>query len=150
MSEVDDFLAEVLPGQIAAETEIHNGNVGPRLAMWSHNDPVTVFGTWRLNNGWDGVRDAISNVATTFSNCTSYNFEVHAAGVSGDLAYTVGFEPTTCSVNGVEQTFTLRVTNIYRREDGTWKLAHRHADRKTEDNSTPASLPESATTKGYG
>jgi ketosteroid isomerase-like protein len=150
VSEVEEFLKDILPRQIAAEIEVHNGKVGPRLAMWSHNDPVTVFGTWRLNSGWEGVSDAISNVAATFSDCKSYDFEVHAAGASGDLAYTVGFEPTTCSVNGVEQTYTLRVTNIYRREDGEWKLVHRHADRKTEMNSTPSGLPDSATKAGYG
>jgi len=29
-------------------------------------------------------------LASRFSNCTAYRFELVAAGVSGDLAYTVG------------------------------------------------------------
>ena len=129
MSEVEEFLNDILPRQIAAEIEVHNGNVGPRLAMWSHNDPVTVFGTWRLNNGWEGVSDAISNVAATFSDCKSYDFEVHAAGASGDLAYTVGFERSHRSVDGSPPSdMVLRVTHIYRRIDGDWKIMHRHAD----------------------
>ena len=44
---VDDFLAEMLPKQVAAETAIHNGDVEPRLALWSRTDPVTVFGAKR-------------------------------------------------------------------------------------------------------
>ena len=48
---VDDFLAEMLPQQAAAETAIHNGDVAPRLALWSRNDPVTVFGAKRSATG---------------------------------------------------------------------------------------------------
>ena len=43
------------------------------------------------------------------------------------MAYTVGYEHTSASVNGEPRTYTLRVTQVYRREDGEWKVAHRHA-----------------------
>jgi ketosteroid isomerase-like protein len=57
------------------------------------------------------------------------DFEVVAAEVSGDLAYLVGYERSAFSVDGgpVEAT-SLRVTHIYRREEGAWKLVHRHGD----------------------
>lgn len=48
------------------------------------------------------------------------------AEVRGDVAYTVGFEHISASVDGVARTSTLRATQIYRREDGSWKVAHRH------------------------
>jgi len=49
--------------------------------------------------------------------------------VSGDLAYIIGFEDVANSVVGVPvQPYTLRVTHIFRRDDGVWKIAHRHAD----------------------
>ena len=149
-NETEEFLKYMLPKQIAAERAIHGGNVEPRLALWSHRDPVTLLGVKVSGKGWADLSAKFRTVASWFSDTTSYEFEVIAAGASGDLAYTVGFEPTTCSVNGVEQTYTLRVTNIYRREDGEWKLVHRHADRKTEMNSTPSGLPENATKVGYG
>ena len=48
---------------------------------------------------------------------------------SGDLAYTVGFERSHVSIDGgAPGDMTLRVTHIYRRIDGDWKLVHRHAD----------------------
>ena len=60
------------------------------------------------------------------------------AGVSGDLAYTVGFEHTSVSVDGVPvEPYTLRVTHIYRREDGEWKIVHRHGDAPPVDQSLP-------------
>ena len=55
MSDLDDFLATTLDRQIKAEEAVHNGDLGPRLAMWSTKDPVTVFGAVRSATGWDEV-----------------------------------------------------------------------------------------------
>jgi ketosteroid isomerase-like protein len=98
--------------------------------MWSQQDPVTVLGAMRGASGWDEVSQSFHWVASRFSNCTAYSFELVAAGVSGDLAYTVGYERGSWSWDGgpVEST-TLRVTHVYRRENGEWKIVHRHADR---------------------
>jgi hypothetical protein len=46
MSELDDFLTTTLPRQIEAEEAIHNGDVEPRLEMWSRKDPVTLLGAF--------------------------------------------------------------------------------------------------------
>ena len=32
------------------------------------------------------------------------------------------------SIDGEPRTITLRATQVYRREDGEWKVVHRHAD----------------------
>ncbi len=64
---------------------------------------------------------------------SKYISELIAAGASGDLAYTVAYEHNTVSVDGAPRTYTLRVTQVYRREDGEWKLAHRHGDELTPD-----------------
>lgn len=138
MSEVDDFLQAAIPRQLAAERALHNGDAGPRMAMWSHDDPVTLFGAWLMDSGWDRVSHAFERVASTFADCTSYDFEILAAGASGDLAYTLGYEHTSTSIRGEAQSYTLRVTNIYRREDGDWKLVHRHADRVAAEATNPA------------
>ena len=93
-TEVDDFLADMLPRQVAAETAIHNGDAAPRLALWSRNDPVTLFGAKASGSGtgWDDLSAIFRTVASWFSDSTGYDFEVVAAGASGDLAYTVGYE----------------------------------------------------------
>jgi ketosteroid isomerase-like protein len=33
---------------------------------------------------------------------------------------------------------TLRVTHVYRRENGVWKIVHRHSDNAPFDQSPPA------------
>jgi ketosteroid isomerase-like protein len=126
--ETEQFLAEMLPKQRAAEQAIHNGDVAPRLALWSRNDPVTLYGAKLSSSGWADIEQKFRTVASWFSDSTAYEFEVIAAGASGDLAYTVGYEHNRVKVAGEPQSYTLRVTHVYRREDGQWRIVHRHAD----------------------
>jgi ketosteroid isomerase-like protein len=127
-TEAEDFLGEMLPKQMAAERAIHNGDAQPRLALWSHHDPVTAFGAAMSRSGWNELSAMFGTVASWFSDAQEYEFEVVAAGASGDLAYTVGYEHNRVKVEGQPRTYTLRVTHVYRREDGVWKIVHRHAD----------------------
>jgi ketosteroid isomerase-like protein len=129
MGETEDFLASTLQRQRDAETAMHNGDAGPRLSMWSSDDPVTLFGAWVTRSGRDEVSDTFRWLATQFADCSSYEIELVAAGASGDLAYTVAYEHTTASVEGKPPVpYTLRVTHVYRREEGKWKIVHRHGD----------------------
>jgi ketosteroid isomerase-like protein len=99
MADVDDFLAAVLPRLTAADTAIHNGDAGPRIALWSRKDPVTLFGALQTTTGWREIAPIFEMLASRFSNCESFEYEVIAAGVSGDLAYVVGVEHTTAAVS---------------------------------------------------
>nr|WP_254678771.1 nuclear transport factor 2 family protein [Arthrobacter sp. 24S4-2] len=111
-----------------AEIALHNGDAAPRFAIWSCREPVTVLGAWMSDSGPVEVGDIFRKLESSFSDCTAYEHEVIAADVIGDMAYTVGYEHTSTAVNGEPRTYTLRVTQVYRREDGEWKVAHRHAD----------------------
>src|SRR6266542_1809317 len=115
-TEADEFLAATMPRLNEVEIALHNGDAGPRMAMWSHNDPVTLFGAAFSGGGWAEIGSVFERLGSSFSNCTSYQNEVIAAGASGDLAYIVAFEHTT----------------VFRREDGEWKVLHRHADPASE------------------
>ena len=146
---LEDFLAEMLPKQVAAETAIHNGDVAPRLAIWSRNDPVTVFGAKRSATGWAELDPMFHSVASWFSDSTEYDFEVVAAGASGDLAYTVGYEHNRVKVDGQPTIYTLRATHVYRREHGQWRIVHRHADFPPADDQ-PIAFPPTAAADSAG
>lgn len=47
MSDHSDFLAWVRTSLYEAELAIHNGDAGPRRALWSREEPVSVLGAWR-------------------------------------------------------------------------------------------------------
>lgn len=44
------------------------------------------------------------------------------------MAFTAGTERISFRRDGEPAGLTLRATQVYRREDGKWKVAHRHAD----------------------
>jgi ketosteroid isomerase-like protein len=72
--------------------------------------------------------ELFTSLAMQFSDCTSYKLELLAYDVVGDMAYTAGLEHTSASVDGEPRSYVLRVTQIYRREGGEWKVVHRHGD----------------------
>ena len=132
VSEVDDFLAEVLPRQRSAEHALVNGDAGPRRAFWSEREPVTILGAVRDALNRQEVEEAFDWLEKLFSNGEG-DLEVVAAGASGDMGYIVGYERTAASVAGEPQPgFELRVTLIFRREDGEWRAVHRHADPRVQ------------------
>jgi ketosteroid isomerase-like protein len=135
-TETERFLAELLPRQRAAEQAIHNGDVEPRLGLWARTDPVTVFGARMSASGWADLEPMFRRVASWFSDSSEYEFEVIAAGASGGLAYTVGYEHNRVKVDGEPRTYTLRATHVYRREDGQWRIVHRHADAPPAEEGT--------------
>jgi SnoaL-like domain len=103
-----------------------------RQRAWRCGRPATrspLFGAAISKSGAGEVRRFFESLASRFSDCTAYRFELVATGVSGDLAYTVGYEHTTVSIDGAPvEPYVLRVTHVYRREDGEWKIVHRHGD----------------------
>jgi len=132
MTEREKFITWVQSALRDAEIAVHNGDAGPRRAIWSRNDPVTVLGGWKNARGQQELDELFARLAESFSDCTSYEFELLEAEVLGDTAYTVGFEHTSASVDGEPRTYTLRATQIYRREAGAWKVAHRHGSAPPE------------------
>ena len=132
MTDREDFLAWVESALYQAELALHNGDSAPRRALWSRNEPVSILGAWRNASGQHELDEVFVGLEKTFSDCTSYAFELQAYDVVDDMAYTAGLEHTSASVNGEPRSYTLRATQVYRREGGEWKVAHRHADTVTE------------------
>jgi len=58
------------------------------------------------------------------------NLEVLQMDASGDLAFWTGFQHATVHFGDRDQPvpMRIRVTEVFRRENGKWKLIHRHAD----------------------
>ena len=144
MSALDEFRSKTLPRQADAEQAMVLGDPEPRMQLWSRRDPVTLFGaaTGGAKSGWDELSRIFSWVASTFSDVSDFSYEVEVADVSGDLAYTVGYERFTGSIDGRPAApLTVRVTHVYRREDGEWKIVHRHGDSVPVDQSPPGERP---------
>jgi ketosteroid isomerase-like protein len=131
MTDRDEFLAWVRTALYEAELALHNGDAAPRRALWSRNEPVSVLGAVRNAYGQQEIDELFTALGSSFSDCTSYAFDLQACDVAGDMAYTAGLEHTSVSVDGQPRTYTLRATQVYRRESGVWRVAHRHGDTVT-------------------
>jgi ketosteroid isomerase-like protein len=131
MTARDEFRDWVQNRVIPAENALHDGDAEPRLAIWSTNEPVTVLGAWRNAHGLEEVRRLFLDLAADFSDFRSYDLELLAFDVIGSAAYTVALEHTQTSVRGEPRTYTLRATQVYRLEDGEWRVCHRHGDTVT-------------------
>ena len=124
-------LDEVLEQFHLAQGEFAKGNAEPCMRFFSHRGDVT------LNNplspparGWEEVAAAAERAASPFRDGDATSFETISKHVTSELAYTVEIERGEAKVGASEEMtpWALRATMIFRPEDGTWKVVHRHAD----------------------
>jgi ketosteroid isomerase-like protein len=105
-----------------------NGDTGPLGDIWSHSTTVTtIHPIGGREVGWDKVRgswERVAQLATPGQVRLSDQF----IQVAGDTAYELGVEHGQFTLVGLPVTADLRVTNIYRRESGAWKIVHHHSD----------------------
>jgi ketosteroid isomerase-like protein len=126
----DDAFIKTLEQETARQAAMLNGDPGPMINYWADSDDITLFGGWEpFKKGYKPVTDTMHWVGSRFTGADAVDLEHLVIASSGDLAYTAGFERSHVSIDGgLLRDMTLRVTHIYRRIDGDWKLIHRHAD----------------------
>ena len=100
------------------------------INSWAASDDITLFRAWGpIEKGHKPVTDTMRWVGSRFTGASAADVEHTVIASSGDLAYTVGFERSHVSVDGgPPRDMVIRVTHIYRRIGGDWKLIHWHAD----------------------
>jgi ketosteroid isomerase-like protein len=114
-----------------AGLEITNGNPEVYKALYSRSDDVTLanpFGPPAL--GWSAVSATLDRAAKNYRDGEVIGFENVSTVITPELAYTVEIESYRARVSGAADIapVAVRVTTVYRREDGAWKVMHRHAD----------------------
>jgi ketosteroid isomerase-like protein len=122
---------ELIERYHVALSEWPKGNFAPALKFFSERDDVTLanpFGP--AVRGWKQVADTVERAASQYRDGETIGFETTSKYASPELAYIVEVERYKAKIGGSDEItpVTLRVTSIFRREDGGWKLVHRHAD----------------------
>jgi len=104
------------------------GNPRPYLDLWSQAEDVSLMGGVGGHRvGIAAVSDLLTAAAKTL-NYTTWNAENLVTSFSDTLGFTVELERLTREIEGETETMSLRATSVYRREDGAWKVIHRHGD----------------------
>ena len=125
-----DFDQVVEQGHAAVDAFVR-GNSKPLEQLYSRRDDVTLgnpFGPFV--RGFDDVAETMERAATYYREGKAIGFDLVAKEVTQDLAFVVEVERFSSKIGGREEEtpFSLRVTSIFRNEDGEWKMLHRHAD----------------------
>lgn len=111
--------------------EFFRGNPEPAKTLYSHLDDASLanpFGP--VATGWAQVAETMDRAAAHYSDGKATGFERVGGYVTPDLAYVVEVERFEARIAGRKEldSGALRVTSIFRRDGGAWKIVHRHAD----------------------
>lgn len=113
----------------AALNRMLAGDSNSLADIWSHSSTVTALhpiGDWHV--GWKEVKGSFDQVAKA-STGGHVEMTKRLVRVAGDSAYEVGIEVAKFAIAGQPLTVNSRVTNIYQREGGAWKVVHHHGDK---------------------
>ena len=130
MTTVDD-VDQLIDRYQQALDDFMKGNPEPVKELFSHREDVTLANPLGPPaHGWDEVGATIEHAASQFRDGRLVSVEIVEKHATPEFAYTVWLEHAEGKAGGREEVapVTLRVTMIYRPEEGTWKVVHRHAD----------------------
>jgi ketosteroid isomerase-like protein len=113
----------------AALNAMFEGNLDPMKTVWSHADDVTYMGPGGgFQIGWPAVLANWEEQAALKLGGEVEPDQIHVA-LSNSLAVVQNIEIGTNIANGEKRVaINIRATNLYRLEDGKWKMISHHTD----------------------
>lgn len=140
MTEHDDVRAAIARLR-AAMTDVANGDVTAVKALYSHSAEATSFYGWGgWEKGWDAVSARWDWAGRQFKGGT-VSYQPLTCVIADTLFYTTDIETFVMQdMDGLGKPtrWSNRVTHVFRRERGQWRLLHRHGNR-LEEQYRPAS-----------
>ena len=130
MAAVDD-VDQLIEQFHLASGEFLKGNPKPTQELFSHREDVTLANPFGPPvRGWEQVAKVSEHAASQVRDGEFVSAEIIEKYVTPELAYVVEIEQAKAKIDVSEDItpFALRVTMIFRPEEGTWKIVHRHAD----------------------
>jgi ketosteroid isomerase-like protein len=131
-TDIPDDLRKTMEEYHRAEVAFQKGDPQPFKDICSHADDVTIVGGMGgVEKGWANVEKRYEWAASRFSTDNSEpQSEIVSLVATPDMAYAVEIERSAARMAGSSelQQLALRVTTVFRREGGQWKVVHRHAD----------------------
>ena len=126
---LEDEIRQASEQFYAAINRTINGDSGPMMEVWSHGSDVTALHPLGgRETGWREVRASWEQVAQEFSDGQVSIEDLVVVPLTADVAYTLGTEHGQATLGDETVSIDWRVTNIYRREEGEWKMVLHHTD----------------------
>ncbi|WKU07121.1 nuclear transport factor 2 family protein [Micromonospora sp. HUAS LYJ1] len=98
-------------------------------SLWSHGEDVTMMGAYGgLASGWGQVSETIDLSAARYRDWSPrYREEIVTAQATADVAYLV-LRETVQNGDDDSSARARRITLLFRRDDGRWRIFHHHSD----------------------
>ena len=141
VDEVDQLIEQY---QLALD-EFMKGNPKPVQKLYSHREDASLANPYGPPvRGWAEITKTTEHAASLRRDGRATGFEIVAKNVTPELAYVVQIEHLESKVGQREEItpYALRATMIFRPEDGTWKVVHRHADPITTPQAAESVIQE--------
>ncbi len=111
-----------------ALNKVYAGDAAPMVALWSVAPYVSAMhslgdhevGLQQVTAEWNRVASRVSQGQVSFE---QLQLRAH-----GDLGFVIGFERGSVEIDGKNLEVNVRVTNIFEKSSGEWKVVHHHAD----------------------
>ena len=121
---------DFLQRRAAASDAYIRGDATALAGMLAGQDPATFMPpTGAVVEGAGPVAEAQVEGAAVFGADSTGHFEILNSGFDDALGFWSGRQHATVRMGEELVPMVLRTTEVFRREDGEWKLVHRHADR---------------------
>lgn len=105
-----------------------NGDANALKAIWSHSEEVsTMHPVGGRQLGWEEVWNTWNQVSQV-STDGKVVLKEQVIWAEASLAYETGVEQAEFKIAGTKTSGDVRVTNVYRKENGSWKIVHHHTD----------------------
>lgn len=127
---------EFLKRRAAIATDYVNGREDSLAAIVTHRDPASFYSPRGDHQvGAEAIARRYAKDARNFRGPSTSRLEILQSEASGRLAFWTGLQHAEVRMAGKDDTvaMTLRVTEVFRLEDGEWALVHRHADMAKEE-----------------
>jgi ketosteroid isomerase-like protein len=128
----DQSVIDAIASLHAAMAMVAMGDATAIKALYSHTADATSFYGWGgYEHGWDAVSKRWDWAGSQFEG-GSVSYQNVSTVVTPDMFFVTDIETyTNQRVSGLDGVtgWSNRVTHVFRRENGEWRLVHRHANR---------------------
>jgi ketosteroid isomerase-like protein len=139
----DESFQDAVRRQHDALGAFMRGDTQPYKELYSQRDDATLANPFGgIARGWRKIPDRIDRAATYYRDGSVVSIETISSDHGDEFGYAIEVERLSARIGTGDslEEVALRTTTVFRREETSWKLVHRHADPVVNPRSPDATF----------